>query len=321
MSQETPTSGAPVDLPQELREQIRDLARALPDLDYYQLLELERDADAAAIRDAFFERSKLYHPDRYFNRELGVYGDLLHEIYKRIVVAHDALRDPKLRSSYDKSLGAPSAPGSGREAANPPPPRPAGRSLRDRSGLGSRRNPLTGLRNRIASARKRGQSLYDEARGLRTTGDYARAADRARLALAYDPRCRDYMDLLGELLPKANAERVTEVRRKARQLLERGQVEAALEALTEAAQLAPTDAGLACQIAELLEKSGALATAIEYANRAVDLEEENIAYRKRLASLYKSAGQAEAARKQLQRAWELDPMDDEVKAELAAASR
>jgi len=236
MSQETPASGDPVDLPRELREQIRDLARALPDLDYYQLLELERDADAAAIRDAFFERSKLYHPDRYFNREVGVYGDLLHEIYKRIVVAHDALRDPKLRSNYDQSLDTPSAPGPGCEAENPPPPRPAGRSLRDRSGLKSRRNPLAGLRDRIENARKKAQSLYHEARELRTTGDYARAADRARLALTYDPRCRDYMDLLGDLLPKANAARVTEVRRKARQLL---------------------------------EKSGALATAIEFANRAV----------------------------------------------------
>jgi curved DNA-binding protein CbpA len=318
MSQETPASGDPVDLPRELREQIRDLARALPDLDYYQLLELERDADAAAIRDAFFERSKLYHPDRYFNREVGVYGDLLHEIYKRIVVAHDALRDPKLRSNYDQSLDTPSAPGPGCEAANPPPPRPAGRSLRDRSGLKSRRNPLAGLRDRIENARKKAQSLYHEARELRTTGDYARAADRARLALTYDPRCRDYMDLLGELLPKANAARVTEVRRKARQLLERGNSDAALEALTEAAQLAPTNAGLACQIAELLEKSGALATAIEYANRAVELDEDNIGYLKRLASLYKRDGQAEAARKQLQRAWELDPMDAEVKAELAS---
>ncbi len=319
MSQETPTSGGPVDLPQELREQIRELARALPDLDYYELLELERDADAAAIRDAFFERSKLYHPDRYFNRELGAYGDLLHEIYKRIVVAHDALRDPKLRSSYDESLAASSAPGPRHKAADPP--RRTGRSLRERSGLKSRRNPLAGLRSRLESARKRAQSLYHEARELRSSGDYLRAVDRARLAFAYDPRCQDYKDLLGELLPKANAARVTEVRRKARQLLERGDDAAALEALTEAAQLAPTDAGLAYQVAELLEKSGALETAIEYANRAVDLDEANVAYLKRLASLYKRDGQTEAARKQLQRAWEIDPMDDEVKAELATASR
>ena len=71
MSQETPTSGGPVDLPQELREQIRELARVLPDLDYYELLEVERDADVAAIRDAFFERARLGLADQVDRRALA----------------------------------------------------------------------------------------------------------------------------------------------------------------------------------------------------------------------------------------------------------
>lgn len=325
MSQDTPQNGEAVDLPAELREQFREFARALPDMDYYGVLGIERDAEAAEIRDAFFERSKVYHPDRYFNRNLGAYAELLHEIYKRVVVAHDVLRDPKLKSTYDKSLGEPpprrERPSEPRAAPEPEPDTPSkpGRSLRDRESRRVRRDPLAGLKSRIESGKKKAQRVYLEAKDLQAEGEFTRAVERARLAVAYDPRCTDYVDLLGDLLPKANAAKVTAARRRGRQLLERGDLEAALEALTEAAQIAPTDAGLAAQIAELLEKSGVVRTAIEYAQRAVELEAKNVEYRKLLASLYKRDGQAEAARKQLQRAWELDPMDDEVKAELAAA--
>jgi curved DNA-binding protein CbpA len=333
MSGETPASDESVDLSVELREQIRELARALPELGYYELLGVDREAEAAGIRDAFFERSKLYHPDRYFNRNLGVYAELLHEIYKRIVVAHDTLRDPELRSTYDRSLGPPrpspvpkvtpaSSPPS-EPVVEPPPEKPAktGRSLRDRSGLRSRAKPLEGLKNRIASAQKKAQVRYQEALDANSQGDFARAAERARIAVAYDPRCGDYMDLLAEVLPKANAARATEIRRKGRQLLERGKLDEALEVLTEAAQLAPTDAGLASQLGELLGKAGVVPTAIEYALRAVELEENNVEYLKALSHLYKRDGQIEAAREHLQRAWALDPMDDEVKAELAAHGR
>ena len=110
-------------------------------------------------------------------------------------------------------------------------------------------------------------------------------------------------------------------RGRGRQLLERGQVEEAIEALTEAAELAPTDASLAAQISELFQSTGHLETAIEYAQRAIDLAENDIEHLKLLGRLYKQDGQTDAARKQLQRAWEMDPMDEEVKAELAAASR
>lgn len=321
MSQETPTDGGPVDLPQELREQIREFARALPEMDYYDMLGVERDDEPAAIRDAFFERSKLYHPDRYFNKQLGVYAELLHEIYKRVVVAHDVLRDPKLKATYDKSLGPAPPRRMPKPGAPEPPAKPPGRSLRDRATSRVAHRPLDGLRHRLESGKKKALGVYQEALDARSGGDFSKAANRARLAVAYDPRCKDYVDLLADLLPKENAVRVTEFRRKGRQLLQRGELEAALEVLTEAAQLAPTDAGLASQISELLEKSGVVPTAIDYARRAVELEEENVAYIKQLAALYKRDGQVEAARKQLQRAWELDPMDNEVKAELAATGR
>ena len=47
-----------VDLPDAFQAEIRELARVLPELDYFQLLGIARGAPAEEIRDAFFERSK-----------------------------------------------------------------------------------------------------------------------------------------------------------------------------------------------------------------------------------------------------------------------
>src|SRR5262245_25617968 len=117
-SVEAARSSARVDLPEAFQREIRELARALPGKNYYDVLGVHREAEPAEIRDAFFERSKTFHPDRYFKKELGSYGELLNEIYKRIVAAHDVLRDPKLRGAYDRSL----TPSSAEARPLPPPP-------------------------------------------------------------------------------------------------------------------------------------------------------------------------------------------------------
>jgi len=328
-------AAAGVDLSPELCAEIREFARVLVDLDYYAVLGVERDADADQVRGAFFERSKQYHPDRYFTRKLGPYEGLLHEIYKRIVVANDVLRDPKLRSAYDQTLSpAPAvSPASSRPAEAPPQPRqeraaetpaagrrgpPAGSSLRERKGLRSRRSILGGLERQLESGRRKARRHIQEAREQMHAGDWLRAASLARLAVAYDPREKNHHDVLAEALPRANAEQAKSALRRGEMLLVRGQAGAAIEFLVEAARLLPTDASLSMRVAELIvDEQGDLDEAIEFGRQAVELDEKNAEYRKKLGMIYRTAGSLTQARRELQRAWELDPMDREVKAALS----
>jgi molecular chaperone DnaJ len=62
--------------------------------DYYELLGVPRDADQAAIKDAFRTLALRYHPDR--NKEPGA-----EERFKEIAEAYAVLSDPKKRSEYD----------------------------------------------------------------------------------------------------------------------------------------------------------------------------------------------------------------------------
>lgn len=62
--------------------------------DYYEVLGVPRDADQAAIKDAFRRLALQYHPDR--NKEPGA-----EERFKEIAEAYAVLSDPKKRSEYD----------------------------------------------------------------------------------------------------------------------------------------------------------------------------------------------------------------------------
>ncbi len=62
--------------------------------DYYEVLGVGRDADAATIKNAFRELAMKYHPDR--NKAADA-----EEKFKEIAEAYAVLSDPKKRSQYD----------------------------------------------------------------------------------------------------------------------------------------------------------------------------------------------------------------------------
>jgi molecular chaperone DnaJ len=64
--------------------------------DYYQTLEVARDADAAALKSAYRKLAMQYHPDRNP-------GDAAAEAkFKAIREAYDCLKDPQKRAAYDR---------------------------------------------------------------------------------------------------------------------------------------------------------------------------------------------------------------------------
>ncbi len=65
--------------------------------DYYETLGVPRDADAAAIKDAFRKLALQYHPDR--NKAPGA-----EERFKEIAEAYAVLSDPKKRADYDAGV-------------------------------------------------------------------------------------------------------------------------------------------------------------------------------------------------------------------------
>ena len=66
------------------------------EIDFYQLLEVSRDADGATIKSSYRKLAMKYHPDRNP-------GDQECETrFRSISVAYDCLKDPQKRAAYDR---------------------------------------------------------------------------------------------------------------------------------------------------------------------------------------------------------------------------
>lgn len=69
----------------------------------YEVLGVPEDADAAAIRAAFFQLAKQWHPDR-LPEGLAELRPIVTRAFARMGEAHQLLIDPRARAEYDKKL-------------------------------------------------------------------------------------------------------------------------------------------------------------------------------------------------------------------------
>jgi curved DNA-binding protein CbpA len=69
-------------------------------LTLFELLGLQPTATDKELRKAYFVRSKEFHPDRYFKKDLGPYKGMLQEIFKQLRAAYKFLGDRAQREAY-----------------------------------------------------------------------------------------------------------------------------------------------------------------------------------------------------------------------------
>jgi curved DNA-binding protein CbpA len=83
---------------------VKNTWRRIDWLSHYDLLGVPREASAEQIRRAYFERSRLFHPDLAHRPDLAGLGKELGAVFERLKVAHDTLADGTAREEYDRSL-------------------------------------------------------------------------------------------------------------------------------------------------------------------------------------------------------------------------
>ena len=83
--------------------EIMALVRIMDELDYYQLMHVERGASGRDVKDAFYASSRSFHPDANRHLEPSL-RDAVAKISKRVTEAYAVLRDPRRRQAYDRML-------------------------------------------------------------------------------------------------------------------------------------------------------------------------------------------------------------------------
>lgn len=88
-----------------IRAEIEEYRARAPH-DYYEVLGLERNADAATVRGAFFQLARRWHPDR-LPEELSDLRPYVTQAFSRMGEAHQTLIDDKKRAEYNQSYVPP----------------------------------------------------------------------------------------------------------------------------------------------------------------------------------------------------------------------
>jgi DnaJ-class molecular chaperone len=91
-------------------EQLADLelrCARLDEMDYFEVLMVERATTPADIKKAFYRESRTYHPDRFFHLENKELKERVNELYKRVTEAYYVLRDDTKRRKYLDDISGP----------------------------------------------------------------------------------------------------------------------------------------------------------------------------------------------------------------------
>jgi curved DNA-binding protein CbpA len=85
-------------------ELIKNTYRRIDWLTHYELLGVPREASPDQISEAYFERSRLFHPDLRHREDLAQFEKELTAVFDRLKQANEVLSDPDRRAAYDQAL-------------------------------------------------------------------------------------------------------------------------------------------------------------------------------------------------------------------------
>jgi curved DNA-binding protein CbpA len=297
-----PTVDPALEIDVEVQREVLEFAARLG-RPYHEILGVARDADARAIKKAYFALSKRLHPDRYFRRQIGPFAPLVETCFKKLLEAYELLSDPQTRAEVQAQPAA----GPGARLSS----RDVSRRLRERVGA------LAGAKRASEERRRKAKGFFEAGMAAFAKERWLEAAGAVRLAIAFDPDNEAYREQFAGVQRKAHDERARALVKQAEAALELRDFAQAGSLFEEAVHYRPADPELSIRAAKIAWQAlGELRRAKELALHAVELAPDNGAYRRLLGQVYKDAGLAANAKRELEAALRLDPRDAEAKAAL-----
>jgi len=89
----------------ERRRAVLELIETSADMNHFELLGAAVDADDAEIQKAYIERARRFHPDRA-SGDIADLRSQMADLFARISVAHQTLKDPTARAEYASKVKA-----------------------------------------------------------------------------------------------------------------------------------------------------------------------------------------------------------------------
>lgn len=295
-----------VELDADRKQEILELDRTIDGMNHFEVLKVQPTATADEIRRAYHDASKRFHPDRFYNRNIGSFRARIDRIFRRISEANIVLSDPQKRLSYLRQN--PELEAAARAPAAGKPEQPPEPLTQEQEARAAERRARMAHHPYLARAR-RGSALITEARAAIAKGDFMEANSRLNLAAQADPANVEIQRLLGDTKKRADMQRAERELKTAREAEQRGDRAAAIASYRMVAGTGDGQAFAASRVAELLLANGGedLREAKNFAQKATDLEPRNGDYRVLLSRVLYELDMKKMARRELDEALRVNP--------------
>ncbi|MFY1828555.1 DnaJ domain-containing protein [Myxococcus fulvus] len=345
-----------VDLEPERKKEIIDLERALDGLDYFAVLGLRPGAPATEVKQAYYNASRRFHPDRYFGKNLGSFRARMERIFRKLTDAHNVLSQQDKRDAYLKAnpalastaaaapstpppvasapapsaasypateltpigLTPPPAPSPLRMARPAPPPPAPAPPVNDAESEARRAERQARLaRHPYMAKNVRLTELVARGKAAVARGDWERAYQDFHQVQSMDPKNREVATLLVEARRRHDEQRASIEVTRGRELEQHGDDVGALAAYRLAFSLDNQSAEAAFRSAKLgLQQGQDVGEVRVLAQRAVDLLPGRVEHQVLLGRVLLDSGAKKQAKRIFEDAAKLDPDNAEAKAAL-----
>jgi hypothetical protein len=156
----------------------------LDQMDYFEVLMVERTAAPADIKNAFYRESRTYHPDRFFHLDNKELKDRVNDLYKRVTEAYYVLRDDAKRRQYTVNVSGPERAQKLRftESSETETRAASKRQVEEQIGV-----------------HPKGRQFYQTGAADADAGRWASAERNLKMALTYEPANTRYKEKLAEV--------------------------------------------------------------------------------------------------------------------------
>lgn len=300
-----------LDLDDARQREISELEAKIDSANLFEFLGVPAGADIEAVKAAFRDASRKFHPDKYFGKNLGPFKAKLDRVFKKLVEANQTLSDPGRREAY---LAAnPSVMRAAQASGLFPSFEPPRAKSADEQARDAERRARLARHPYLAKASKV-QELLTLAKADVAKEEYSLAFSHLNAAAQIDANNTEVKVLLGEVRRKADLARAESSFKHAMDALERGDEDLALQALRTAVNANAGYHKAAIKVAQLLvARGGDTREATSYAQKAVEGDPKNVEYRLLLGRLLTDAGMKALAKKHFDEAHRLAPDNPEVK--------
>lgn len=163
--------------------EIEALAKIIDELDYYRLLNVEKDVSGRDLKLAYYQNSRNFHPDA--NRTLDPPTRArCHQISKVITEAYCVLRDPRKREAYNTHLES-------------------GRGLRMQLAAARAAHVKTEAERRTGTTPQGKQFLLKAEEDIRNE-NFSGAIQNLQMAITFEPGNSGFKELLEETRKKTS---------------------------------------------------------------------------------------------------------------------